>query len=114
MTFKHTTFLLMLLYMAQILSEKQPVFVKDLKINGTDLAEKGITGRKTGNVLLKLLEKAWIATPHIAGYSLEGKYNATRIVLDAFADFAGGDNTGDFLLCICRHLCGCRLYFRHL
>lgn len=43
----------------KILSEKQPVFVKDLKINGTDLAEKGITGRKTGNVLLKLLEKVW-------------------------------------------------------
>ena len=41
------------------------------------------------DIELKLLEKAWIATPHIAGYSLEGKYNATRIVLDAFADFAG-------------------------
>lgn len=33
----------------------------------------------------ELLDKAWIATPHIAGYSLEGKYNATRMVLDAFA-----------------------------
>ena len=36
-----------------------------------------------------LLDKAWVATPHIAGYSLEGKYNATRMVLDAFAVFAG-------------------------
>lgn len=36
-----------------------------------------------------LLDKSWIATPHIAGYSLEGKYNATRIVLDAFAKAFG-------------------------
>ena len=36
---------------------------------------------------LELLDKAWVATPHIAGYSLEGKYNATRMVLDAFASF---------------------------
>ena len=32
-----------------------------------------------------LLNKVYLATPHIAGYSLEGKYNATRIVLEAFA-----------------------------
>lgn len=35
----------------------------------------------------ELLEKAFIATPHIAGYSAEGKMNATRMVLDAFLDF---------------------------
>lgn len=34
-----------------------------------------------------LLNKVYIATPHIAGYSAEGKINATRIVLEAFADF---------------------------
>ena len=39
----------------------------------------------------ELLDKAWIATPHIAGYSLEGKYNATRMVLDAFAKAFGID-----------------------
>lgn len=38
---------------------------------------------------MELLDKAWIATPHIAGYSLEGKYNATRMVLDAFAAVFG-------------------------
>lgn len=38
---------------------------------------------------LELLDRAWIATPHIAGYSLEGKYNATRMVLDAFANTFG-------------------------
>ncbi len=37
----------------------------------------------------ELLEKAFVATPHIAGYSAEGKMNATRMVLDAFLEFAG-------------------------
>lgn len=37
----------------------------------------------------ELLEKAFVATPHIAGYSAEGKMNATRIVLEAFAEFIG-------------------------
>lgn len=35
----------------------------------------------------ELLEKAFVATPHIAGYSAEGKINATRMVLDAFFEF---------------------------
>ena len=30
-----------------------------------------------------------MATPHIAGYSAEGKINATRMVLEAFARFVG-------------------------
>lgn len=38
---------------------------------------------------LELLEKAFVATPHIAGYSAEGKMNATRMVLDAFFSFLG-------------------------
>ena len=36
---------------------------------------------------LKLLEKAIIATPHIAGYSADGKANATRMSLQAIAQF---------------------------
>ncbi len=36
-----------------------------------------------------LLNKVYIATPHIAGYSAEGKMNATLIVLREFARFAG-------------------------
>ena len=32
----------------------------------------------------ELLELASVATPHIAGYSLEGKMRATQMALDAF------------------------------
>lgn len=42
-------------------------------------------------ILLPLLNKVYIATPHIAGYSAEGKLNATRLVLEAFAVFSGYD-----------------------
>ncbi len=41
------------------------------------------------NLDLSLLQRAYIATPHIAGYSAEGKINATRQVLESFADFTG-------------------------
>ena len=40
----------------------------------------------------ELLEKVFVATPHIAGYSAEGKMNATRMVLDAFFDFLENKN----------------------
>ena len=36
---------------------------------------------------LELLELATIATPHIAGYSIEGKTRASQMVLDALGDF---------------------------
>lgn len=38
-----------------------------------------------------LLNKVYIGTPHIAGYSAEGKMNATGQVLEAFALFSGYD-----------------------
>lgn len=34
------------------------------------------------NINLELLERAYIATPHIAGYSADGKANATRMALE--------------------------------
>lgn len=37
----------------------------------------------------ELLDMTFVATPHIAGYSAEGKINATKIVLEAFLDFFG-------------------------
>ena len=39
------------------------------------------------DINLALLEKAYVATPHIAGYSAEGKMNATSIVLEKFARY---------------------------
>ena len=36
-----------------------------------------------------LLEKVFIGTPHIAGYSADGKANATRMVLEALARWMG-------------------------
>ncbi|MCH5227664.1 MAG: 4-phosphoerythronate dehydrogenase [Muribaculaceae bacterium] len=36
-----------------------------------------------------LLEKVFIATPHIAGYSAEGKMRATRMVLDSLSKHLG-------------------------
>lgn len=38
-----------------------------------------------------LLEKAFIATPHIAGYSAEGKMRATAMILEALAEHFGWD-----------------------
>lgn len=38
-------------------------------------------------ISLPLLEAATVATPHIAGYSFEGKQRATRMALRAVADF---------------------------
>jgi erythronate-4-phosphate dehydrogenase len=38
---------------------------------------------------LELLRRAVIATPHIAGYSADGKANATRMSLQAVCRFAG-------------------------
>ena len=35
------------------------------------------------NINLTLLDKVFIGTPHIAGYSADGKINATRMVLEA-------------------------------
>lgn len=44
------------------------------------------------NINLKLLELATIATPHIAGYSLEGKANGTAMSVMSILQFLGRDN----------------------
>lgn len=44
---------------------------------------------KEPDISAELLSRAAIATPHIAGYSYEGKVRATRMVLDAFAGHFG-------------------------
>lgn len=43
----------------------------------------------------RLLERAFIATPHIAGYSADGKANATRMALTAVCRFLGREMTFD-------------------
>lgn len=42
-----------------------------------------------------LLEEATIATPHIAGYSYDGKIKATKILFDAVVDFFDLDSKWD-------------------
>ncbi|MDD3033760.1 MAG: 4-phosphoerythronate dehydrogenase [Bacteroidales bacterium] len=44
----------------------------------------------------KLLDAADIATPHIAGYSLEGKINATVFSVNSFGRFFGFSELADF------------------
>ncbi len=39
------------------------------------------------NISRSLLDKVFIGTPHIAGYSADGKANATRMALDALCSF---------------------------
>ncbi|MBR2846562.1 MAG: CCA tRNA nucleotidyltransferase [Clostridia bacterium] len=47
----------------RIITEKHPVFVRDLEIGGTDLVEMGITGVQTGQVISRLQEWVW-ENPH--------------------------------------------------
>lgn len=41
------------------------------------------------HISLELLQKVFIGTPHIAGYSADGKANATRMVLESLCRFFG-------------------------
>ena len=43
------------------------------------------------NISRELLEKAIVATPHIAGYSAEGKQRGTAMMLTALNEFYGWD-----------------------
>ena len=45
---------------------------------------------------LELLEKAFIATPHIAGYSSDGKANGTKVCVHEFCRFFGLDVLPDW------------------
>lgn len=50
------------------------------------------------SVNLKLLEKTFIASPHIAGYSLEGKVNGTKMIYDELCDYLNTEKTWSPLL----------------
>lgn len=43
------------------------------------------------NISRELLDRAFLATPHVAGYSADGKANGTRMSLEAVARFFGVD-----------------------
>ncbi|MBO5698772.1 MAG: 4-phosphoerythronate dehydrogenase [Bacteroidaceae bacterium] len=47
------------------------------------------------HINLELLQKVYIGTPHIAGYSADGKANGTRMSLQAVARYFGKDITFD-------------------
>ena len=47
------------------------------------------------NISRSLLNKVYIGTPHIAGYSADGKANATRMVLTSICHFLGRPMTFD-------------------
>ncbi len=47
------------------------------------------------NIDVSLLEKVFIGTPHIAGYSFDGKVNGTRQIYEAACKFLGIDATWD-------------------
>lgn len=47
------------------------------------------------DINLKLLDRAIVATPHVAGYSADGKANATRMSLQAVCEFIGKPFTLD-------------------
>lgn len=44
------------------------------------------------SINIKLMEKSFLASPHIAGYSLEGKVNGTKMIYDAFCNFLNVEN----------------------
>ncbi|MEP0862341.1 MAG: 4-phosphoerythronate dehydrogenase [Ignavibacterium sp.] len=50
------------------------------------------------DVDLSLLERVKIGTPHIAGYSMEGKVNGTIMIFNALNSFLGTDYQFDFSL----------------
>ncbi len=50
------------------------------------------------NINIELLKKVLIATPHIAGYSYEGKVNGSKMIYNSLSDFLGEERTFSFNL----------------
>jgi len=46
---------------------------------------------------VELMRSSDISTPHIAGYSLDGKWNASSMIIEQFSDFFGLNIPGDLL-----------------
>lgn len=80
--------------------KRKPVIINTSRgeVIQTDALLKALNSRRVSDVIIDvwehepeinrdLLEKAFIGTPHIAGYSADGKANATRMSLDAICKF---------------------------
>ena len=50
------------------------------------------------NINIDLLNETLIGTPHIAGYSYEGKVNGTKMIYESLCEFLGMDKTFSFEL----------------
>lgn len=48
------------------------------------------------DVNIELLKKIQMGTPHIAGYSYEGKVNGTKMIYDSLCNFLGAENNFSF------------------
>lgn len=73
-------------------------------INNNELLEQIIARRlnvvldvweNEPNINSGLLDKVFIGTPHIAGYSLEGKFNGTRMIFEALKNYLGSNTEWD-------------------
>jgi len=74
-------------------------------VDGVDLKEALDSGRLAACVLdvwegepdieVSLLERVFIGTPHIAGYSFDGKVNGTRMIYEAACRFLGREPDWD-------------------
>lgn len=80
--------------------KRKPVIINTSRgeVIQTDALLKALSNRMISDAIIDvwehepeinrdLLEKAFIGTPHIAGYSADGKANATRMSLDAICKF---------------------------
>lgn len=67
----------------EVLNQKKIKLVTDVWINEPD-------------VNIDLLAKSDISTPHIAGYSIEGKVNGTKMIFEQLNNFLGTDFKFDF------------------
>lgn len=81
-------------------SSRGPVVDNDAWVEAID---RGLVGESVVDVWENepdidygLLQRARIATPHIAGYSVEGKMRATKMVLDAVRSHFALDGVKDF------------------
>ena len=75
----------------EVMDEKEVVeCIKDGRQSGTGAGPSALVidvWENEPDINRELLALAEIATPHIAGYSINGKYNATRMIADAVKDF---------------------------